>query len=90
MNKTYFKIVFKLRQSPFFASVYKYIRHYVSYALNFLRSLVKVSGTFTLRYVSLAWTGNITAAAMILPVGLNIRSLPLLVDIIAHSITYTR
>jgi hypothetical protein len=90
MNKTYSEIVFKLRQSPFFASVHKYIRHCVSYALNFLRSPVKVSGTFILEYVFLAWIGNIIIAIMVLPVGLGARSLFLLVNIIAHSVICTR
>jgi hypothetical protein len=90
MNKIYFEIIFKLRQSPLFLSAHKYIRHCVSYTLNFLRSPEKVSDTFTLKYVSLAWIVNITAAAIILPVGLGTRFLPLLIDIIAHSITYTR
>jgi hypothetical protein len=90
MNRIYFKIIFKLRQSSLFVSAYKYIRHCVSYILNFLRSSVKVSGAFTLKYVSLAWTGNITAVIAVLPVGLAARSLPLLMDIIAHSVTYTR
>jgi hypothetical protein len=90
MNNTCFKIIFKLRQSSFFASVYKYIRYCVSYVLNFLRSLMKVSGAFTLRYVFLAWTGDIIVVIMVLPVGLGARSLPLLMDIIAYSVTYTR
>jgi hypothetical protein len=90
MNKTYSEIIFKLRQSFLFLSAYKYIRHCASYALNFLRSPEKVSGASTLGYVSLAWTVNITIVAIILPVRLGARSLPLLIDIIAHSVTCTR
>jgi hypothetical protein len=90
MNKIYFEIIFKLRQSPLFPSIYKYIRHCASYALNFLRSPEKISNAFTLKYMFLAWTVNITAVAIILPVRLSARSLPLLIDIIAHSVIYTR
>jgi hypothetical protein len=90
MNKIYFEIIFKLRQSPLFALVYRYIRYCVSYILNFLRSPVKVSGAFILGYVFLAWTGDIIAAAVILLIRLNARSLLLLVDIVAHSVICIR
>jgi hypothetical protein len=90
MNKTYFEIIFRLRQSLFFASAYKYIRYCASYILNFLRSPVKMSGVFILEYIFLAWTGDITAAIMVLPVGLGARSLPLLVDMITYSVIYIR
>jgi hypothetical protein len=90
MNKTYSEIVFRFFQSPLFPSAYKYIRHCDSYTLNFLRSPEKVSGTFTLGNVSLVKTVNIAAVIIVLPVKLVARSLPFAIDIIAHSVTYTR
>jgi hypothetical protein len=51
---------------------------------------VKVSGVFTLGYVFLAWTGDIIIVIVVLPVGLGARFLPLLVDIVAHSVIYIR
>jgi hypothetical protein len=90
MNKICFEIVFKLRQNFFFSSAYKYIRYCVSYILKFLRSPEKVFGIFILGYVSLAWTVDIIIVAMMLPVRLDTHFLPLLVDIVTHSVIYTR
>jgi hypothetical protein len=90
MNKTYFEIIFKLRYSFLFLSAYKYTRHCVSYALNFLRSPEKIFGISILKYVFLAWTVNVIVVAIMLPVKLNTRSLFLLMDIVAHSVIYTR
>jgi hypothetical protein len=90
MNKTYSEIIFKLRHSFLFLSAYRYIRYCVLYTLNFLRSPVKVSGAFILGYVSFCRTVGITAVIVILPVRLGTRSLPLPVDIVAHSVTCTR
>jgi hypothetical protein len=90
MNKIYFEIIFKLRYFPLFLSAYRYIRHCTSYALNFLRSSVKASNIFILEYVSFYRTVGIIAVIMVLPVGLNARSLFLPVDIITHSVIYTR
>jgi hypothetical protein len=90
MNKIYSETVFKFFQSSLFSSAHKYIRHCDSYVLNFLRSPKKVSGIFTLKNVFLVKTVGIIIAIAVLPVRLVARSLPLLIDIIAHSVTCTR
>jgi hypothetical protein len=90
MNKTCSETVFRFFQSLFFSSAHRYIRYCDSYALNFLRSPEKVSGTFTLGNVSLIRTVGITVVIIMLPVGLAARSLPLLMDIVTHSVTCTR
>jgi hypothetical protein len=90
MNRTCSETVFRFFQFSLFLSAYRYIRHCDSYILNFLRSLEKVSGTFTLGNVSLVRTVGIAAVIMVLPVRLITRSLPFVMNIIAHSITCTR
>jgi hypothetical protein len=78
-----------LRHSSFFPSAYRYIRHCDSYVLNFLRSPEKASGSVTLGKVFLARIIGMAVIAT-LPVGLAARSLSLAVDIVAHSVIYTR
>jgi hypothetical protein len=90
MNRTCFETVFKFFQFLFFPSAHKYIRHCDSYALNFLRSPEKISGTFILGNVSLVRTVGIVAVIIMLPVRLIARSLPFAVDIVAHSVICTR
>jgi hypothetical protein len=89
MNKTYSETVFKFFQSSFFLSVYKYIRHCVSYILNFLRFPEKVLGFIILRYMFFVKTVIIAVAIIImLLIGLKARFLLFDVDIIAHSVIY--
>jgi hypothetical protein len=66
------------------------MRYCVSYVLNFLRSPEKASGAFILEYVSFCRTVGIVAVVVVLSVGLGARSLFLLVDIVAHSVTCIR
>jgi hypothetical protein len=62
-----------------------------SYALNFFRSPEKVSGGFILGKVSFVKiVGVIIIVIIMLPVRLAARSLPLLIDIVAHSVICTR
>jgi hypothetical protein len=62
-----------------------------SYALNFFRSPEKVSEGSTLRNVSFVRIiGAVITIIVMLPVRLATLFLPLLIDIIAHSVTYTR
>jgi hypothetical protein len=89
MNRVWFTIIFILRHFFLFPSAYRYIRYCDSYALNFLRSPEKVSDSVTLRKVFLIRIIVMRAVAILL-VRLAARSLPLLVDIVAHSVIYTR
>jgi hypothetical protein len=89
MNSTCSNTVFRFFQSFLFPSAYKYIRHCVSYALNFLRSPEKVSGSTILRYVSFVKTVvAVIATVVMLPVRLEARFLLFDVDIVTHSVTY--
>jgi hypothetical protein len=90
MNRICSETVFRFFQFLLFLSAYKYIRHCDSYALNFLRSPEKVSGTFILGNVFLVKTVGIAAVIMVLPVRFIARSLLFAVDIVAHSVICTQ